>query len=109
VLAVHSQDEKIDENIKVRFYRPEQGSAIEKVPVGVYYHAGGFLLGNLNSDDAWCRYLAAHVRSIIVSVEYRLGPRYKPPIMIEDGYDAFNWVRETESSHCQLNCQHLRE
>jgi versiconal hemiacetal acetate esterase len=95
VVAVQTRDEKIDDNITVRIYTPKEGAEGAKLPLGVYYHAGGFLLGNLDSDHAMCLYLAAHSPSIIVSVDYRLGPTYKLPVMIEDGITAYSWVTMT--------------
>ena len=99
VRAVQSRDEKINDYITVRIYTPEVAKGAEtsdgshgKLPIGVYYHAGGFLLGNLDTDDALCRFVAAHAECIIVSVDYRLGPKFKLPVMIEDGIDAFHWV-----------------
>jgi versiconal hemiacetal acetate esterase len=93
VTAVQSRDEKTDENITVRVYNPKEVSEGKKLPVGVYYHSGGFLLGNLNTDDPMCRVLAAHAPAIIVSVDYRKGPNFKLPVMTEDGITGFKWVR----------------
>lgn len=95
VKGVQSRDEKINNNITVRIYTPrEEGPASERFPVGVYHHAGGFLLGNLDSDDELCRQLVAHARCVIVSVDYRLGPKNKLPVMIDDGINAYDWVSE---------------
>lgn len=92
MIAVQFRDEKIDSHIAVRIYTPKDSIDGAILPLGVYYHAGGFLLGDLDSDHALCLYLAAHTPSIIISVDYRLGPKYKLPVMIEDGISAYRWV-----------------
>jgi versiconal hemiacetal acetate esterase len=64
----------------------------KKLPVGVYYHGGGYLVGNLDSEDAWCRVIAKATPAIIVSVDYRLSTTAKLPAQLEDSVTAFKWV-----------------
>jgi versiconal hemiacetal acetate esterase len=77
--------------IPVRIYTPEAAEG-KALPVGVYYHGGGYVLGNLDTEDAWCRYIAKHTPAIIVSVDYRLAPEFKLPTMLEDSIQAYKWV-----------------
>ena len=80
-----------DEKVKVRIYTPEgQGP----FPMFVYYHGGGWVLGDLETADASCRMLAKQTNRIVVSVDYRLAPEYKFPIPLEDSYAALKWVHE---------------
>jgi versiconal hemiacetal acetate esterase len=72
-------------------YTPE-GIEGKKLPLGVYYHGGGWVLGNLDGEDAWCRYIAKNTPCILVSVDYRLAPKFKHPAMLDDSITAFNWV-----------------
>ena len=58
----------------------------------MYYHGGGYLVGNLDSEDAWCRVIAKYTPCIIVSVDYRLSTSHKLPVMLEDSVVAFKWV-----------------
>ncbi|KFY76024.1 hypothetical protein V499_04141 [Pseudogymnoascus sp. VKM F-103] len=88
--TIESKDETAD-GIPVRIYKPKD-AARTKLPIVVYYHGGGFVLGNLDTEDAWCRYLAKTTPSIVVSVDYRLGPKFKMPVMLEDSLTAFKWV-----------------
>lgn len=88
--SIESKDETAD-GIPVRIYKPKD-AASTKLPIVVYYHGGGFVLGNLDTEDAWCRYLAKTIPSIVVSVDYRLGPKFKMPVMLEDSLTAFKWV-----------------
>ena len=58
----------------------------------MFYHGGGFRLGDLDSHDAICRELAARSGAIIVSVGYRLAPEHVYPAAVDDSYAALAWV-----------------
>ena len=88
-MSVSTVDEDAD-GVPVRIYTPDARHG--KLPLGVYYHGGGYCVGDLNSEDAWCRYIAKSVPCIIVSVDYRLAPKYKMPVMLNDSIKAWNWV-----------------
>ncbi|MBB6446684.1 alpha/beta hydrolase [Bacillus benzoevorans] len=80
-----------DEEIQIRIYTPNgQGP----FPIFIYYHGGGWVIGDLELADASCRMLANRTNHIVVSVDYRLAPEYKFPIPVEDSYDALKWVSE---------------
>ena len=83
------------ESINVRIYTPEGDGPF---PVFVYYHGGGWVLGDLEIADASCRMLANRTGYIVVSVDYRLAPEYKYPIPVYDSYAALEWVSEHASS-----------
>ena len=76
--------------IPIRIYKP----AGEQLPIVVYYHGGGWVLGNLETHDGYCRALANASGAIVVSVDYRLAPEHKFPAAVEDAYDATCWVSE---------------
>jgi hypothetical protein len=76
----------------VRVYTPPAAAEGKKLPIGVYYHGGGYLVGNLDSEDAWCRVIAKNTPCIIVSVDYRLSTSHKLPVMLEDSVVASKWV-----------------
>ena len=54
--------------IAVRIYRP----AGESLPVVVYFHGGGWVIGNIDTHDGYCRSLAVAAKAVVVSVDYRL-------------------------------------
>jgi acetyl esterase len=84
-----------DAEIQVRIYTPEgQGP----FPLFVYYHGGGWVIGDLETADASCRMIANRTGRVVVSVDYRLSPEYKFPIPVEDSYAALQWVSENASS-----------
>src|SRR3954471_2232497 len=76
--------------IGLRVYTPSSGQAPR--PVVVFYHGGGFVIGDLDTHDASCRDLAAASGAVIVSVDYRLAPEHPFPAAVEDAYDALAWA-----------------
>jgi acetyl esterase len=77
--------------IPLRVYTPI-GSASEPRAVLVWYHGGGFVIGDLDTHDAPLRMLADETRCVIVSVDYRLAPIHKFPAAVEDAHAAYLWV-----------------
>lgn len=78
-------------DIPIRIYLPEKK---EQLPVIVFYHGGGFVIGNLKSHDKVCRRTCKMNQAIVVAVDYRLAPEHKFPAAAEDCYDATKWVAE---------------
>jgi acetyl esterase len=76
--------------IPVRVYRP----AGQGLPVVVYFHGGGWVIGSVETHDVYCRSLADAASVIVVSVEYRLAPEHRYPAAAEDAYEATRWVGE---------------
>ena len=95
--SVTSRDDKTAGGVPIRIYTPD---GAEKHPIGVFFHAGGFYAGSLDSEDYMCRQLAQHVPCVIVSVAYRLTPEHKAPAQIEDCLEAFKW---THANAADLN------
>ncbi|UED72379.1 alpha/beta hydrolase [Brevibacillus sp. DP1.3A] len=84
-----------DAETNIRMYTPEgQGP----FPLFVYYHGGGWVIGDLETVDASCRMLAHLSGRIVVSVDYRLAPEHKFPVPVADSYAALKWVSENASS-----------
>ena len=83
-----------DAEIKVRIYTPE---GRRPFPLFVYYHGGGWVIGDLETVDPSCRMIANKTGRVVVSVDYRLAPEYKYPIPLEDSYHALQWVSENAS------------
>ena len=81
-------------NIPVRIYTPNSAS----LPLLVYFHGGGWVLGDLDGADYICRSLASHAECIVVSVDYRLAPEHKFPAAVEDAYAATSWVAQNASA-----------
>jgi acetyl esterase len=80
-----------DDQIGLRLYSPEgQGP----FPVFVYYHGGGWALGDLDVIDPILRSVTNSTKCLVVSVDYRLAPEHKFPIPAEDCYAATKWVAD---------------
>lgn len=80
--------------IGVRIYRPHGSRATEMLPALVYFHGGGFVVGDLDTHDTVCRALANAARCALVSVDYRLGPEHKFPAAMDEGVAAARWVAD---------------
>jgi acetyl esterase len=76
-------------DIPVRVYRPKSDRPL---PVVVYFHGGGWVIGDINTHDATCQRLAAGVPAVVVSVDYRLAPEHRFPAAVEDCDAATGWV-----------------
>jgi acetyl esterase len=75
--------------IAVRIYTPEGSGPF---PVIAYFHGGGFVVGDLDTQDMIARGLSAGADSIVVSVDYRLAPEHKFPAAFEDSWAATQWA-----------------
>jgi acetyl esterase len=61
-------------------------------PALVYYHGGGWVIGDLYTHDGLCRSLSAAAGCAVLSVDYRLAPEAKYPVPVEDSYAALLWI-----------------
>ncbi len=77
--------------LKARLYTP-LGAGIAPGPGIVFYHGGGFVLGDLDSHDMICRRLAAGSRCRVLSVDYRLAPEHRFPAAHADAEAAWHWA-----------------
>ncbi len=85
--------------INARVYTPETEPPNEGFPVLLYFHGGGWVLGNLDTYDASCRALCQGADCIVVSVQYRLAPEHIWPAAPQDAFAAYRWLL--------VNAQHL--
>ncbi|MCU0312014.1 MAG: alpha/beta hydrolase [Acidimicrobiales bacterium] len=76
-------------DLPIRVYRPSDESGL---PVVVFYHGGGWVLGNLDSHDHFARVLASKADCVVVAVDYRLAPEAKFPAAADDAVAALEWV-----------------
>jgi acetyl esterase len=96
--VAHVEDRKIPGpagEIPVRIYNPE---GPDPKPVLVWYHGGGWVIGDLEGADFGCRMMANAAGCVVVSIDYRLAPEHKFPAAADDCFAATKWVAENAAS-----------
>jgi acetyl esterase len=81
--------------IRVRFYWPHAASP---VPAIIYYHGGGHVIGSLDTHDFVARNLCGGTETLVVSVDYRMGPEHRFPAAVDDSFAALKWVHANAAS-----------
>lgn len=76
-------------SVYARHYHPAPN---KKLPMLVFYHGGGFVVGSVNTHDEVCRLIAAHAKVQVLSIEYPLAPEVGPRELIQSCEDALAWV-----------------
>ena len=81
--------------IPCRLYRPSSNTDLGLL---VFFHGGGWVIGDLNSHDGVCRSLANKSGHAVLSVDYRLAPEHKFPAAFDDCVDALRWAHDHAAS-----------
>jgi acetyl esterase len=80
--------------VPLRLYRGATAAFTRVLPALVYFHGGGWVIGDLDTHDSLCRHFANVAQCAVVSVDYRLAPEHKFPAAVEDCFAATRWVAE---------------
>ncbi|MDI5966435.1 alpha/beta hydrolase [Streptantibioticus silvisoli] len=83
-----------DRDIPLRVYRPVTGPDAGLLPVTLFFHGGGWVFGDLDTQDHIARTVAGRSGTIVVSVDYRLAPEHRFPAATDDAYAALTWVAD---------------
>jgi acetyl esterase len=98
-LAVSRVEERMipgsTSEIRLRLYWPH---AAAPVPVIVYYHGGGHVIGSLDTHDFVASNLCGGTEALVASVDYRMGPEHKFPAAVDDSFAALRWVHANAGS-----------
>ena len=84
--------------VPIRAYRPARAAKAEVLPALVYFHGGGWTIGDLDTHDVLCRELANGARCEVFSVEYRLAPEAPFPAAVDDCIAATEFVSKISKS-----------
>ncbi|KAL5495416.1 hypothetical protein ACEPAI_879 [Sanghuangporus weigelae] len=89
----------------VRVFWPEDPSNAPESgwPVFLFFHGGGWTLGNIDTENHFCTTMCLKARCVVVAVDYRLGPENPYPAAVEDAEEAFRWVLERGPSELKVN------
>jgi acetyl esterase len=79
--------------LRLRLYRPSGRRSVRR-PTLVFFHGGGFVVGDVDTHDQLCRWLCRVVDAVVVSVDYRLAPEHPFPAAVEDAVAAAAWVAD---------------
>jgi acetyl esterase len=92
-LAIPSPPGSMVGAIPARIYTPEKlRQTAGLAPCLVFFHGGGWVIGDLDSHDVVCRKLAVEGELIVIAVDYRLAPEHKFPAAIDDAFNATTWI-----------------
>lgn len=92
--GVHSKDVKISDSVSARFYVPKSVDSDQELPLVVYFHGGGFVIGTAFSPlyQTHLNFLVAQANIMVVSVNYRRAPEHPLPAAYEDSWEALQWI-----------------
>ena len=84
-----------DGEIPIRLYYPGGDPPFATF---VYFHGGGWVIGDLDTHHGFCHALAKTSGCLVVSVDYRLAPEHRCPAAVDDAYAATNWVAQNSDA-----------
>ena len=77
--------------MRARHYTPVDGLP-DGSPLLVFFHGGGFVVGDLDTHDGLCRLISRDADVGVLSIDYRLAPEHKAPAAVADCYAAYRWA-----------------
>ncbi len=80
--------------LTVRHYIPAGNNGAQPLPLLVFFHGGGFVVGDIDTHDEPCRLFCKESNVHVLSIDYRLAPEHPAPAAIEDCVDALKWAYE---------------
>ena len=87
--------------IPARLYRPLGVERERPLPLLVYFHGGGWVLGDIDTHDPSCRFLCAEAGIAVLNVDYRLAPEHRFPAAVDDAVAAFRWAHARRRPRCR--------
>ena len=104
-VPVHSDEDLVmaldGRALKARLFRP---SGDADLPIIVYFHGGGFVLGGEGSHDNLCRRICTLSGAMVLAVDYRLAPEYPFPAAVNDALESIEWLQgQVDTLGCDMN------
>ncbi|MCW5745421.1 MAG: alpha/beta hydrolase [Alphaproteobacteria bacterium] len=99
--TVASEDRRIPGpagEIPVRIYRPKSAAATAKLPLLVYFHGGGWVIGDIETHHTMCQRICEAGDLVVVSVDYRMAPEDRFPASVDDCWAATVWAAANAAS-----------
>lgn len=93
--VMHDVTDTTAGGVPIRIYRP---IARDNSPCIVFFHGGGWVIGDLETHDSCCRMLAEETGYVVIAVDYRLAPEHPYPAPVTDSYEAFCWIHQQADS-----------
>ncbi|KAF4632972.1 hypothetical protein G7Y89_g5151 [Cudoniella acicularis] len=90
-------------DILVRVFTPEGEKPRNGWPLMVYYHGGGWVLGNIETENTVCSHLCNRARCVVVTVDYRLAPENPYPAAVHDSWETLLWLTSTGFSRLHID------
>src|SRR6185437_13075988 len=92
-------------DVPARSYLPVAAGS-EPQPTLVFFHGGGFTIGNIETHDSLCRTLSDLSACRVISVDYRLAPEHRFPAAVDDAFAAVRWI-ETNAAQLGVDANRL--
>jgi len=93
--------------VVVRCFTPEGEKPAAGWPVFLYYHGGGWVLGNIDTENTVCTNICKRSNCVVVSVDYRLAPENPYPAAVHDSWEAVLWVEQEGKDILELDLSKL--
>jgi acetyl esterase/lipase len=84
-------------SIPVRIYHPK--GTIRRLPLYIHLHGGGWLLGNIETEDVSCRLISLRTNTVVMNINYRHTPEWTFPTPVQDAWDALHWITQVDEQH----------
>ena len=83
-----------NQKISARYYRGVNKDEKKLLPLTIFFHGGGWVIGDLDTHDVVCRQLANEGQFDVLAIDYRMGPEHRFPTAIDDAINSINWVNK---------------
>ncbi|GLB38127.1 putative lipase esterase [Lyophyllum shimeji] len=92
---------------KVRAFTPKGETPEGGWPVFIFFHGGGWTLGNIASETSFATNMAVRANCVVVSVDYRLAPEHPYPAAVDDAIESLDWVVQHGSQLLNTNASRI--